>query len=101
MSGDPLAQPGAPAVHLSWSKGGHAEVVRVEGDAIVLRSTTSAPPGARLEAKLASDPPAPVKIKSHGTHREEDGSFTLKGRLIDATRDLRDRLATLASTRAP
>ena len=97
MSGDPVVPPpGAPAVHLTWSKGGHAEVVRVEGDAIVLRSTTSAPPGARLEAKLASDPPAPVKIKSYGTHREEDGSFTLKGRLIDATRELREKLGQLA-----
>jgi hypothetical protein len=41
-----------------------------------------------------------VKVTSHGTHREDDGSFTLKGRLIDATRDLRERLANLASSRA-
>ena len=95
--GDP---PAAPAIHLTWSKGGHAEVVSVESDAIVLRSTTSAPPGARLEAKLAADPPVAVKIKSHGTHREDDGSFTLKGRLIDATRDLRERLASLTSSPA-
>ena len=92
-------QHGAPAVHLTWAKGGHAEVLCVEGDAIVLRSTTSAPPGARLEAKLAAEPSVPVKLKSHGTHREDDGSFTLKGRLIDATRALRDRLAKLAAPR--
>lgn len=85
----------SPAVQLIWAKGGHAEVVSVADDAIVLRSTTSAPPGARLEARLASEPPSPVKIKSHGTRREEDGSFTLKGRLIDATRELRERLARL------
>lgn len=94
------AQPGAPAVHLTWAKGGHAEVVSVAGDAIVLRSTSSAPPGARLEAKLEG-PSVPVKIKSHGTHREEDGTFTLKGRLIDATRELRERLASLAPSKAP
>ena len=99
----PIERPAEPAVHLAWSKGGHAEVVSVESDAIVLRSTTSAPPGARLEARLAveGEPPAPVKIKSYGTHREEDGSFTLKGRLIDATRELRERLAALATSRAP
>lgn len=99
MSGasDPSAM---PIAHLSWTKGGHAEVVSVEGDAVILRSTTSAPPGARLEAKLAAEPPVPVKVKSHGTHREADGTFTLKGRLIDATRDLRDKLAGLASSRA-
>lgn len=83
--------------HLTWAKGGHAAVVRVEGDAIELRSTTSAPPGARLEAVL-TETGAPVKIKSHGTHKEADGSFTLKGRLIDATRELRDKLAGLAKS---
>ncbi len=91
----------APAEHIVWAKGGHAEVVSVISDAVVLRSTTSAPPGARLEAKLAADPKTPVKIKSHGTHKEADGSFTLKGRLIDATRELRDRLAELAVPKAP
>jgi hypothetical protein len=90
----------APRAHILWTKGGHAEVVSVEGDGIVLRSTTPAPPGARLEAKLAAEPTAPVKVKSHGTHKEADGSFTLKGRLIDATRDLRDRLIALGGPKA-
>ncbi|MDF2691652.1 MAG: hypothetical protein K0S65_35 [Labilithrix sp.] len=89
--------PSSPLSHLTWVKGGHAEVVSVESDAIVLRSTTSAPPGARLEAKLTDAPGSPVKVKSHGTHKEADGSFTLKGRLIDATRELRDRLTSLAA----
>lgn len=92
--------PAGPAAHVVWAKGGHAEVVSVVDDAIVLRSTTPAPPGARLEATLAGDPGVPVKLKSHGTHREADGSFTLKGRLIDAPRPLRDRLAALASAPA-
>lgn len=81
--------------HLAWEKGGHADVVSVEGDAIVLRSTTSAPPGARLTSTLTTEPPVVVKIKSYGTHRESDGSFTLKGRLIDVTREVRDRLVAL------
>ena len=84
------------ARHLAWGKGGHADVVSVEEDAIVLRSSTPAPPGARLEAKLEVDG-TPVKVKSHGSKREEDGTFTLKGRLVDATRALRDRLAALAA----
>ncbi|MBX3207924.1 MAG: hypothetical protein KF764_22955 [Labilithrix sp.] len=88
--------PSAPLAHVVWAKGGHAQIVSVVGDAIVLRSTTPAPPGARLEATLAGEPAAAVKLKSHGTHREGDGSFTLKGRLIDATRELRDRLAALS-----
>lgn len=82
---------------LTWAKGGHAEVVSLAGDLIVLRSTTSAPPGARLEAVLEREPKAAVKLKSHGSHKEEDGTFTLKGRLIDATRELRERLTALAA----
>ena len=78
--------------HLAWSKGGEADLVSLNDDAIVLRSTTSAPPGARLEATFGAET---VKIKSHGSHKEADGSFTLKGRLVDANRALRDALAAL------
>jgi hypothetical protein len=81
---------GAP--HLTWLKGGTADVIELRDDAIVLRSTTSAPPGARLEAKFGE---LTVKVKSHGSHKEDDGTFTLKGRLIDANRALRDALAAL------
>jgi hypothetical protein len=83
--------------HLRWAKGGHAEVVRVDKDTIELRSTTSAPPGARLEATLADDEAVRVHVKSYGTRREADGAFALAGRLVDATRELRERLAQLAS----
>lgn len=78
--------------HLVWLKGGTADVVALADDAIVLKSSTSAPPGARLEAKFGD---RSVKVKSHGSHKEEDGTFTLKGRLIDANRELRDALAAL------
>jgi hypothetical protein len=81
---------------LLWQKGGQAEILKLEDDAIVLRSTTSAPPGARLEATFEG---TIVKIKSHGSHKEEDGTFTLKGRLLDATRDLRTKLKLAASLR--
>ncbi len=84
----------ASRLRLAWAKGGHAEILRLEGESIELRSTTSAPPGARLEAKT-NDGRA-VKIKSYGTHREADGTFTLKGRLLDATKQLRDKLALYA-----
>jgi hypothetical protein len=91
----------SPEVHLRWAKGGHAEIVRVDGDAIHVRSTTPAPPGARLEAALVGGATeTPVKIKSHGSRREGEGegaAFVLTGRLIDATRELRDRLASLAA----
>ena len=84
------------AMHLAWSKGGEAAIVSIDGESVVLRSTTPAPPGARLEATLASSGET-VKIKSHGSHREGDGTFTLRGRLIDARRELRERLAALVA----
>jgi hypothetical protein len=81
---------------LTWAKGGTAEVISVSDDRITLRSTTSAPPGARLEATLATG--EAVKIKSHGTHKEDDGTFTLNGRLLDAPRALREKLAAASRT---
>ena len=80
--------------HLVWTKGGTADVLELKDDAIVLKSSTSAPPGARLEAKFGD---RLVKVKSHGSHKEDDGTFTLKGRLIDANRELRDALAALVT----
>lgn len=80
--------------HLTWVKGGTADIQSLDDDAIVLRSSISAPPGARLEAKFGE---RTVKVKSHGSHKEADGSFTLKGRLIDANRELRDALAALVT----
>jgi hypothetical protein len=84
--------------HLTWAKGGSARFESVTGETVVLRSTTPAPPGARLEGTLddASDP-ATVKVKSHGSRREEDGTFVIKGRLVDATRTLRERVTALVS----
>ena len=82
-------------MHLSWTKGGTASFLTVADDVVTLRSTIPSPPGSRIEGTLASDPAVTVKIKIHGSKLEEDGSFTLKGRLLDANRALRDRLARL------
>lgn len=84
--------------HLAWTKGGTASFVAIDGEQVVLRSTTPAPPGARLEADLVVGEPAKVKVKSHGSKKEEDGSFTIKGRLVDANRGLRERLVALLAT---
>lgn len=81
--------------HLAWTKGGTADIVAIDDDAIEVRSTTPAPPGARLEARTEAEPVVAVKMKSHGSRKEADGTFLIKGRLLDANRELRDRLATL------
>lgn len=81
--------------HLAWTKGGTADIVAIADDVIEVRSTTSAPPGARLEARTEAEPVVPVKMKSHGSRKDADGTFLIKGRLLDANRELRDRLAAL------
>jgi hypothetical protein len=84
------------SAHLAWRKGGAATITRIVDDAIELRSTTPAPPGARLEATLAQDPAVTVKIKSHGSQRNED-AYVIKGRLLDCTRSLRERLERISA----
>jgi hypothetical protein len=83
--------------HLLWAKGGTASFLTIAMDAVTLRSSIPSPPGARLEATLASEPSVSVTIKIHGSKLQPDGSFTLKGRLLEATRALRARIADLVT----
>lgn len=81
--------------HVGWAKGGTASFVVVVDDAVTLRSTISSPPGSRLEATLLADPSVAMTIKIHGSKLAADGTFTLRGKLLVATRALRDLIATL------
>lgn len=80
---------------LVWEKGGHAEILEVRGEAVTLKSTIPSPPGSRLEAMLGD---AKVKVKVHRSRKEEDATFTIEGRLVDATREVRERVAAAAKT---
>ncbi len=91
-----MTAPFAP--HLTWAKGGAARFESVAFETVVIRSTTPAPPGARLEGVLTDEAgPAAVKVKSHGSKKDADGTFVIKGRLVDADRALRERVAALAT----
>ncbi len=81
----------APSVR--WARGGEAVVVSMSGEAIALRSTTSSPPGSRIEGTLRGYP-ASLRVKVHGCRRQPDGSFVIEGRILDLTRELRERLAS-------
>ena len=83
-------------MHLSWAKGGEAQVVALEADAVVLRSTTPSPPGSRIEGRLEGEPPATLRVKVHVSRRQPEGDFVIEGRLLDATREVRARLEALA-----
>lgn len=81
--------------HLTLAKGGDADLLSMTGDQIVLSSSLPFPPGARFDATLGTG--EAVQLKSHGSHKEEDGRFTVKGRVISPTRALRETLASLAA----
>ena len=81
---------------INWAKGGTATFLSAEGENVTLRSTIPSPPGSRLEATFDAEPKSALRVKVHGSKKEEDGSFTIKGRLVDATRETRERVQSLA-----
>jgi hypothetical protein len=85
------------SAHVRWDKGGEARVVAVDDSSVVVRSTVPAPPGSRLEGVLAGEPPERLRVKVHSSKRQDDGSFVVTGRLVDATREVRDRVTQMAA----
>ncbi len=83
--------------HLTWAKTGEADVLAIDGDTITLRSTIPSPPGSRLSGVL-TESKMEVRIKVHGSKKQDDGSFHLNGRVIDATREARAKLLALATS---
>ena len=71
---------------------GEAAVLGLDGDRITLSSTIPRAPGAPLQGTLASGSALRVKVASCKRH---GASFTIEGRLIDATRALRAEIAAL------
>ena len=79
-------------------RGGRARVVTVEDDGVVFRSSVPVPPGGRIEGILEAMPVVRIRVKVHQCRRVDDGSYEIAGRLLDATRDVRQRLALAAAT---
>jgi hypothetical protein len=85
----------ASDVSVVWSSGGEARVVSLDASGIVLRSTVPSPPGSRIEGALGGHPPARLRVKVHACRRQDDGAFELRGRPIDMTREVRERIEGL------
>jgi hypothetical protein len=81
--------------HVRWTREGEGRFVSLRDDAVVLRSTTSSPPGSRLEGSLEGQPPARVRVKVHSSKLQGEGDFVIEGRLLDVTREIRARLERL------
>ena len=82
---------------VTWAKGGSAVILAMTPTTITLRSTVPSPPGSRIEGTLdAAEGEGAVtglvRVKIHGSRRQEDGSFVLEGRPLDMTKELRERI---------
>ncbi len=86
---------------LRWDGGGEGRVVSLEGEVVVVRSTRAHAPGSRPTGVLSTG--APIRLKAHRSRRDEtpgDGmTFTVDGRMLDLTRDLRATLEAALSTK--
>ncbi|HEY8042024.1 MAG TPA: hypothetical protein VIF15_19610 [Polyangiaceae bacterium] len=83
------------SAHVKWAKGGHARVVAIEANAIVLRSSVPSPPGSRIEGTLEGSPAAALRVKVHTARKQPEGDFVLEGRPLDMTSETRARLEEL------
>jgi hypothetical protein len=83
---------------VAWSGGGTARIAAIDGERLELTSTRAFAPGSRPEGTLeppgiaAGASPRRIWVKVHGSRRQDDGSYLVKGRLLNATRELRDLL---------
>jgi hypothetical protein len=79
--------------------GESATLLALSIDAVRLLSPVAAPPGARLEATLASDGGTRLRIKVHSSRRLEEGAFLVEGRPLDLARGTREKIAKLLAPR--
>ena len=95
--------------HIAWTGGGTAVLDAIDGDRVELLSTRAFAPGSRPEGTFTVRPagsPAdfadsstgagaaahPIWMKVHGSRRQEDGAYRVKGRLLNVRRGVLDLL---------
>lgn len=83
---------------LQLDKGGQADLVALEADRISILASVASAPGTPLSAKLEDG--SAVRLKVHRC-RKQEGGFLIEGRLVDATRKLREDLAARLAPASP
>jgi hypothetical protein len=81
--------------HLRLANEGLANIVALDGERVSLLATRASAPGCPLAGNLEDE--TLVRVKVHRC-RKQGERFLIEGRLIDATRQLRERLGTLVVT---
>lgn len=74
----------------TWVRGGSARVVSMEGEALTVHSTAAFPPGAPLSALSANHVTFEMKVRT--CRKLASGAFEITGKLVNATRPLRELL---------
>lgn len=84
--------------HVRWQKDGSARLSKIEGgDIVVFRSTISSPPGSRLDGEMVATKTS-IRLKIHDCKLQSDGTYELRGRLLDVTRGLRVELSRIGGS---
>ena len=81
--------------HLRLANTGTANIVAIDGERVSLLATRASAPGCPLAGNLDDD--TLVRVKVHRCRKQGD-RFLIEGRLVDATRVLRERLGTFVTT---
>lgn len=81
--------------HLRLANEGTANIVALDGERVSLSATRASAPGCPLTGNLEDS--TLVRVKVHRC-RKQGERFLIEGRLVDATRQLRERLGTLMAT---
>lgn len=76
---------------LIWNGGGTAVIDAIDDDRVELVSTRPFAPGSRPEGTVVAGGHA-VWLKVHGSRRQDDGAFRVKGRLLNMRREVLDLL---------
>jgi hypothetical protein len=85
-------------VTIAWTQGGTATLEQLDGERVELTSTRAFAPGSRPEgAASIAGSTLPFWMKVHGSRRQEDGTYRVSGRLLNATRETRERLKDAVS----
>jgi hypothetical protein len=76
---------------ITWTGGGTAVIDAIDGDRVELVSTRPFAPGSRPEGTAVTGGHT-VWLKVHGSRRQDDGAFRVKGRLLNMRREVLDLL---------
>jgi hypothetical protein len=89
--------PRAGDARWTWARGGSASVASIDGDGLVVHSTVAFPPGAPLVA--LSDNRVTFEMKVRTCRKLATGAFEIAGKLVNATRPLREQLIAAVAAR--